>query len=88
MRNLEPSDLKLKYYSGQLIKVIGQLPVVVNYCEKQCELFVLVVDGEGPDLLGIDWMSEPKVTSVGDGHTVEQEGSLQEILVKHSLLRS
>ena len=44
--DLEPSDLKLKSYSGQLIKLLGQLPVVVNYGEKQCELFVLVVDGE------------------------------------------
>ena len=85
--DLEPSDLKLKSYSGQLIKVLGQLPVVVNYGEKQCELFVLVVDGEGPDLLGRDWMSELKVTlSVGDVHTVEREGSLQDILAKHSSL--
>ena len=28
--DLEPSDLKLKSYSGQLIKVLGQLPVVVT----------------------------------------------------------
>ena len=31
VHGLEPSDLKLKSYSGQLIKVFGQLPVVVTY---------------------------------------------------------
>ena len=85
--DLEPSDLKLRSYSGQLIKVLGQLPVVVTHGEKQYELYVLVVDGEGPDLLGRDWMDVLKVTfSVGEVHTVKQESSLQEILAKHSSL--
>ena len=70
--DLEPSDLKLRSYSGQLIKVLGQLPVVVTHGEKQYELYVLVVDGEGPDLLGRDWMDVLKVTfSVGEVHTVK-----------------
>ena len=48
---------------------------------------MLVVDGEGPDLLGRDWMAAMKMTfSVGDVHTVEQERSLQDILAKHSSL--
>ena len=79
--DLEPSDLKLRSYSGQLL---GQLPVVVTHGEKQYELYVLVVDGEGPDLLGRDWMD---VTfSVGEVHIVKQGSSLQEILAKHSSL--
>jgi hypothetical protein len=41
--------------------------VVVTHGEKQCELHVLVVDGEGPDLLGRDWMAALNVIfSVGD----------------------
>ena len=48
---------------------------------------MLVVDGEGPDLLNRDWMAALKVTcSVGDVHTVEQERPLQEILAKHASL--
>lgn len=83
--DLEPSDLKLKSYSGE--RVLGQLPVVVTYGEKQYKLCVLVVDGEGPDLLGRDWMAALKVTfSMGDVYTVEQERSLQDILAKHSSL--
>ena len=85
VRDLEPSDLKLKSYSGQLIKVFGQLPVVVTYEQEQSELFVQVVEGEGPDLLGRDWMAALKVTlSMGEVHTVEEERSLLEVLTKYS----
>ena len=31
-------------------KGLGQLPVVVTYEQEQSELFVQVVEGEGPDL--------------------------------------
>ena len=37
--DLEPSDLKLKSYSGELITVFGQLPVMVAYGDVQCELY-------------------------------------------------
>ena len=85
VRGLEPSDLKLKSYSGQLIKVFGQLPVVVTYEREQSELFVQVVEGEGPDLLGRDWIAALKVTlSMGEVHTVEEERSLLEVLAKYS----
>ena len=78
VRGLEPSDLKLKSYSGQLIKVFGQLPVV-TYEREQSELFVQVIEGEGPDLLGRDWMAALKVTlSMGEVHTIEEERSLLE----------
>ena len=80
--DLEPSDLKLKSYNGQHMKVIGQLPVVVT---KQSELFVQMVEGEGPDLLRRDWMAALNVTlSMGEVHTVEEERSLLEVLAKYS----
>ena len=79
VRGLEPSDLKLKSYSGQLIKVFGQLSVVFTYEREQSELFVQGVEGEGPDLLGRDWMAALKVTlSMGEVHTIEEERSLLE----------
>ena len=40
--DLEPSDLKLKSYSGELIIVLGQLPVVVTYGEKKVVQVVCV----------------------------------------------
>ena len=60
---LQHSDLKLKSYSGETIPVLGQVPVVVKHRQQECELFVHVVDGEGPDLMGRDWLRDLKVNS-------------------------
>ena len=85
VNSLEKSDLKLKSYSGELIPVFGQVPVVVNYGQQERELYVQVVDGEGPDLMGRDWMSELVVTlKLGDVHALEGESALHEVLDKHS----
>ena len=62
VHDLEPSDLKLRSYSGQLIKVFGQLPVMGTYQQEKSELLVQVVERDGPDLLGRDWMAALKVT--------------------------
>ena len=61
--------------------MLGQLPVVVSHGEKQYELNVLVVDGDGSDPLGRDWMDVLKVT-----FSVGEESLLQEIHAKHSSL--
>ena len=59
---LQHSDLKLKSYSGETIPVLGQVPVVVRHGQQECKLFVYVVGGEGPDLMGRDWLKDLKVT--------------------------
>ena len=35
-----------------------QVPVVVRHRQQECELVVHVVDGEGPDLMGTDWLRD------------------------------
>ena len=58
---------------------------MVNYGQQERELYVQVVDGEGPDLMGRDWMSELVVTlKLGDVHALEGESALHEVLDKHS----
>ena len=42
-----------------------------------------VVDGEGPDLLGRDWLRDLKVT-LGKIHALADCTALQEVLEKHS----
>ena len=85
--DLEPSDLKLKSYSGQLIKVIRTAAgCLVTYEQEQSELFVQVVEGEGPDLIGRDWMAALKVTlSMGDsgGSEVTTRGTCKVFLYIH-----
>ena len=82
---LQHSDLKLKSYSGETIPVLGQVPVVVRHRQQECELFVHVVDGEGPDLMGRDWLRDLKVT-LGEIHALGDSSALQEVLEKHSKL--
>ena len=82
---LQHSDIKLKSYSGETIPVLGLVQVVVTHQREECELLVHVVDGEGPDLLGRDWLRDLKVT-LGEMHSLEESKSLQEVLEKHSSL--
>ena len=55
---LQPSGVKIHTYTGEEINVVGRIQVVVehNACNK--ELPLLVVQGEGPSLMGRDWLKE------------------------------
>ena len=59
----------LESNSGETIPVLGQVPVVVGHGQQECELFVHVVDGEGPDLMGRNWLRDLKVT-LGEIHAL------------------
>ena len=77
INSLEYSDLKLKSYSGELIPVFGQVAVKVNYSQLECELYLHVVDGDGPDLMGRDWIKALGVTlKLGEIHSAEESKSL------------
>ena len=54
---LESSDIKLKTYSGEVNNVLGSIKVKVRYNHDICDLSVFVVDGDGPNLMGRDWLS-------------------------------
>ena len=55
-QQLEPAKVKLRTYTGELVKVIGTLNVIVKYEKQEVELQTLVVEGSGPNLLGRDWL--------------------------------
>ena len=46
------SDLILKKYTGELIAIIGSLHVHVQYRDQFAKLVLVVVEGNGPSLLG------------------------------------
>ena len=50
------TKVKLRTYTGELVKVLGTVNVVVNYEKQEVDLQTLVVDGSGPNLLGGDWL--------------------------------
>ena len=51
-------EVKLRTYSGHEVQVRGELQVVVRYHGQQEDLSLLVVEGDGPSLLGRDWLSK------------------------------
>lgn len=59
---LEPSQVSLKTYTGESLNVLGSIRATVKFEGQVNELSLLVVVGNGPALLGRNWMSKFKVT--------------------------
>ena len=53
---LETAKVKLRTYTGEVVKVIPTLNVIVKYEKQEVELKTLPVEGCGPYLLGRDWL--------------------------------
>ena len=51
---LEASDIFLKAYSGERIKTLGKARVTVSYKNQSWDTDLLVVQGDGPSLLGTE----------------------------------
>ena len=56
-KTLEQSTKKLYAYSGEAIPVLGSMTVCVTYKSQVVNLPLLVVKGEGPSLLGRNWLN-------------------------------
>jgi hypothetical protein len=58
-RELDKTDIKLTTYTCELIPVLGGTTVNVKYKNQTAvALNVIVVKGNGPNLLGRDWAKE------------------------------
>ena len=64
---LQPTDVQT--YTREVLQILGEAKVTctVNYGEQTQQLVVYVVRGNGPNLLGRDWLSSLKV-SIGNIH--------------------
>ena len=58
---LMPSNNILRTYSRNIIKVIGEKIVKVQYGNQKYELPIMVVDGDRPSLLGRNWLIHIKL---------------------------
>lgn len=73
----------LRTYTGEDIKVVGAVQVELQHQGERKELPLIVVHGDGPSLLGRDWLAHLKL----DWSTIFQvnsERGLQSILSQHA----
>ena len=55
---LEVSSVKLHTYTKEAIKVVGSMSMEVTYKAQAKTLPLLVVAGEGPSLIGKNWLNQ------------------------------
>ena len=55
---LHDTKIKLKAYNGSEIPVYGEVHLPVTYEKQEMSLPLIVVDGEGPPLLGRNWLKQ------------------------------
>ena len=63
-RKLEKTKAQLRAYAGEDVKVLGAISVPVKQHSKLFNLPLLVVDGQGPSLLGGDWLEQLQMSSL------------------------
>ena len=51
-----PARVKLKTYTNEDLQVVGKLPVTVEHNNQRVQLDLLVVAGNGPSLMGRNWL--------------------------------
>ena len=86
--NLQSTTSKLRTYTGKNIEVLGVVNVNVSFPEQNQELQLLVVTGDGPSLLGSDWLSKIHLNCAELYHTQQSSLTLQDILDRHQTVFS
>ncbi len=71
---LNETKVRLHTYTGEQVKVAGQVKMSVKYEEQEAVLPALVIQGKGPNLIGRNWLQEIKLNwrnifQLNKGHT-------------------
>ena len=79
--SLQKSTITLRTYSGEQLSVKGSMAVDVQYKDQKAHLQLVVATGQGPSLLGRDWLSKIRLdwTELCNNHACYSL-SLQDIL--------
>ena len=82
---LNPAKVILRSYSGESIKVLGEMEVTVQYQDQKKKLNLLVVTGGGKSLLGRDWLRHLKLNWCELNHLrITARLKLEDVLKKHA----
>ena len=83
---VQPCSSILKTYTGEVIKVKGVIDVDVMYKDQQASLKLIVTSGEGPCLLGRDWLNTLKLDWSQLNQVYQLSTQCQDLVAKHRLL--
>ena len=83
---LRKSNVLLKTYTDERIPVIGQLNVHVRYGEQSASLVLLVVAGDGPTLLGRNWLRYIRLDWKSINAVSAQPPSIAHLQTQHEAL--
>ena len=85
--HLQSSKAQVKTYTGEVIKILGAVEVEITHNEQKRQLNLLLVAGEGPSLLGRDWLSHIRLDwSTLNRIQTAATSACQEILDQHKTL--
>ena len=79
---LKASKAELKTYTGEVLNILGTITVTVSYKDQVADLNLLVVAGDGPSLMGRDWLNHINLDWPRLNH-VQAASACQKILNKH-----
>ena len=55
---LKHTNVFLRTYTGERLRILGRIAVQVRYQKQEANLSLLVIGGDGPSLLGRDWIGK------------------------------
>ena len=76
------SKIKLRTYTGQEIPVGGWLEVTVEHNGNRKQLPLIITKGDGPSLLGRNWLAELRI-NWGSVYTIQEMDTLSSVLDRH-----
>ena len=82
---LQPSTTKLRTYTGESISVLGVIHISVQCVDNVAHLDLVIVEGDGPTLMGRNWLSHFPNVNLGQLHTVNADKSpnVEALLAKY-----
>ena len=82
---LKATNVKLHTYTKESLQVLGLIEIEVVYKEQKRNLPLLIVAGNGPNLMGRNWLMELKL-EWQELYLIHQSHNLQTILDRHRLI--
>ena len=82
---LRKPSIRLRTYTGEELQLVGEAVVWVQYQNQQEDLNLVIVKGDGPSLLGRDWLQKIRL-DWAEVHSLNANAvstQLEQVLTKH-----